>query len=345
MKTISKLPIFAATLAMAAAMTGCHNSDNEFPDFDYQTVYFANQTVGRTIELGRDTEIDLSADNSHCFKIMAVMGGAYSNNANRVINIAVDPTLCEDIRQVGGREIKVLPSNYYELESNTIVIPSGMMKGAVNVHLTDAFFADPEALDFNYVLPVLMTGKENVDSILEGKAAVENPKRTHAADWTIQPQDYVLYFVRYVNPWHGSYLRRGTDKLTVGGTTTEIVRAADDVIRDEQVSLTTAAYKECEVTLSTRTDADHVYSYTLLLTFDDNNKCTVSSATEGVTASGSGEFVIDGAKGAINGENRDMITLSYTVQGQGWSLQTEDSMVLRTRGIQASYPSIEVKPL
>lgn len=47
------------TLALAASMavTSCHNGDNEFPDFDYQAVYFANQRVGRAIELGRDSEI------------------------------------------------------------------------------------------------------------------------------------------------------------------------------------------------------------------------------------------------------------------------------------------------
>lgn len=32
--------------------TSCESSDNEFPDFDYQTVYFANQYGLRTIELG-----------------------------------------------------------------------------------------------------------------------------------------------------------------------------------------------------------------------------------------------------------------------------------------------------
>ena len=70
MKTIKIL-----TLALAATMaaTSCHNGDNEFPDFDYQAVYFANQRVGRTIELGRDSEIDLSLDNQHMMNVQAVI--------------------------------------------------------------------------------------------------------------------------------------------------------------------------------------------------------------------------------------------------------------------------------
>ena len=37
--------------SLLLSFTACESSDNEFSDFDYQTVYFANQYGLRTIEL------------------------------------------------------------------------------------------------------------------------------------------------------------------------------------------------------------------------------------------------------------------------------------------------------
>ena len=39
------LNILTLALATSAVITSCHNGDNEFPDFEYQSVYFANQSV------------------------------------------------------------------------------------------------------------------------------------------------------------------------------------------------------------------------------------------------------------------------------------------------------------
>lgn len=334
-------------MVASLASTSCHNSDNEFPDFDYQGVYFANQSVGRTVELGRDSEIDLTLDNQHMVRIQAVMGGAYKNTQNRVINISVDPSLCDGLylsSDFGGRKVQPMPSNYYEIEAGAITIPSGSMDGGVHVKLTDAFFNDPLALDFNYVLPVVMESAIGVDTILQGKPAVENPNRVKASDWSVQPKDYVLYFMRYVNPWHGTYLRNGKDLLTVNGATTEIVRRASDVLKDEQVDVVTSGYKACTIALSTRTDADHVYNYTLKLDFADDGTCTVSSTDPSLTISGTGRFVVDGEKKVINNEDRDALYLQYTVNSAaGWSLSTDDTLVLRNRGVTVVYPTVEVK--
>lgn len=343
MKTIKIL-----TLALAATMaaTSCHNGDNEFPDFDYQAVYFAHQRVGRTIELGRDSEIDLSLDNQHLMNVQAVMGGAYGNSQNRIINLSVDESLCDNLylsSDFGGRKVIPLPESHYTLESRTITIPSGSMKGGVNVKLTDAFFNDPKALDFNYVLPLVMESAIGVDSILQGKPAVDNPNRVKASDWSIAPMDYTLYFVRYVNQWHANYLRSGKDILTVNGANTEIIRKASDVTKDEKVSVVTSGYKECTLKLSTKTDGDHTYSYTLRLTFAEDGACSISSADPAITVTGSGRFVVDGEKNVINNEDRDALYLEYTVTTPGWSLKTNDTLVLRNRGVQAVYPTIEVK--
>ena len=346
MKTIK---IMAIAAMVPALLSSCHNADNEFPDFDYQTVYFANQSVGRTVELGRDREVDLTLDNQHYVWVKAVMGGVYKNTSTRTIHFDVAPELCENAyfgSAAGGAKIEVLPENYYTLESNVITIGSGNIDGGVLVHLEDAFFNDPKAIGYNYVLPLVMTHAEGVDSILQGRPAVENPDRMNASHWSIAPKDYILYCVKFVNEWHGTYLRRGTDKLTLAdGTTTEIVRKADYIERDEEVNLSTSAYRSCDITLSTQTDADHRYTYTLRLNFNaEDGTCTISSPDSGMTVTGTGRFVPDGEKNAISGTDRDVLYLDYTVTApSGWSLKVDDTLVMRNRNVQAEYPEVVIK--
>jgi len=69
----------------------------------------------------------------------------------------------------------------------------------VEVQLTDDFFADEKSISENYVIPLLMTNVQGADSILQGKPVVENPVLTNAGDWSILPQNFVLYAVKYVN--------------------------------------------------------------------------------------------------------------------------------------------------
>ena len=40
--------------ALTLALTACENGDQEFPDYDYRTVYFAYQYPVRTLVLGED---------------------------------------------------------------------------------------------------------------------------------------------------------------------------------------------------------------------------------------------------------------------------------------------------
>ena len=79
-------------LVSCLTMTSCSSGDPEFPDFDYQTVYFASNVMMRTVELGKDMEVDLTMDNEHKVRITATMGGSYGNKRDITVNIAVDPT-------------------------------------------------------------------------------------------------------------------------------------------------------------------------------------------------------------------------------------------------------------
>ena len=51
----------------------------------------------------------------------------------------------------------------------------------------------------------------------------------------------------------------------------------------------------------------------LLLTFDGSGNCTITSDTEGVTATGSGKYVVDGDKKSWGNEDRDALYLDYTL--------------------------------
>ncbi len=345
MKTIR---IFTLAALMGSMMVSCSNSDNDFPDFEYQTVYFAKSSIGRTIELGRDKDIDLTLDNEHIFTIKAVRGGAYGNSANRIIHYKVDPTLIENVYYTedwGGQLLEVLPDDYYELLDDNIVIPAGRIDGGVKVRLTDKFFEDPKAIDFNYVLPLVMTSVEGTDSILQGKKIVENPNRFIDSDWAIAPKDYVVYSVRFVNEWNGTYLRRGVDNITAAdGTSARIVRHAQYIERDEEVTASTSAYRSCDLPLTTQTDADHTYAYTLRLNFSNDGTCTIASADENMTATGSGKFLLDSEKKAISGVDRDGLYLEYTVSHpDGWSVAVNDTLVMRNRNVSAAYPALELK--
>lgn len=328
-------------------MTSCSNSDNEFPDFEYQTVYFAQPTIGRTIELGTALDVDLTLDNAHKFYIKATRGGAYTNKADRIIHFRVADDICENAwftEDWGGRKVEILPAEYYEFESSNILIPSGRIDGGVYVKLNDNFFNDPKALDFTYVLPLVMTGCEGNDSILSGKKNVENPNRLIASDWSIAPKDYVLYCLRFVNEWNGIYLRRGIDVINDGGNRTEVKRHKDYIERDEPVTVTTSGYRRCEMNVTTQTDADHTYTFPVELNFSEDGTCTVSSNNPDLTVSGSGKFLEKSEKKAISGVDRDGLYLDYTVtHSSGWSIATTDTLVMRDRNVHAQYPAVEIK--
>jgi hypothetical protein len=71
----------------------------------------------------------------------------------------------------------------------------------------------------------------------------------------------------------------------------------------------------------------------LLLTFDDAGKCTVSSGTSNVTATGSGSFVKDGEKNSWGSKDRDAIYLNYQVNMTGMQVASTDTLVLRDRAV------------
>ena len=352
--------IYGAVLGvLTLSFASCYNSENEFPDFDGgTTAYFAYQYPVRTLILGNDI-YDNSIDNEHKCRIWATMGGAY-HGRDAVASIVVDESLCDNLYFVdaGGNPstlVTPMPSDYYELLSNNIPY-KGDSRGYVEVKFTDKFFQDPKALENTYVIPLVMTSVKGIDRILTGTPREGlTPSRTNVEDWDVLAKDYVLYCVKYMNPWQGKYIRRGVDLVTEGGTTTEIVRkdfslVNSDVDRytenpinqnDEVCGIITKNMTQAIFPVSFKTSGASILC-NLILTFN-GNQCTISTDDENVTATGSGEFIAKGSgkpeykdyqwQGEGKADERDILRLSYNVNFESSNIQvsTNDTLVVQTR--------------
>ena len=336
--------IFLALL-VAALFSACHNDEISYPDFDYTTVYFASQYPLRTVELGKDLEVDNTIDNEHKIKILATTGGEYSNTETRTIDFVVDDSLCNDVTFEDGAELKAMPSSYYELAANQITIKAGTTLGGVEVKLNDAFFADPASYDKKYVIPLLITNVNNADSILSGKTSVDSPNRLKTDDWVVAPKDYVLYAVKYVNPYHAHYYRRGVDVVS-GAVDTTIVRHKEYVEYNEEVAVATRSLKGCVLPLTFNDpNSSDAINVELILTFDAANNCTITSNAASYSITGSGKFVTDGEKNSMGGRDRDGLYLDYsvTLTDLGYTYATKDTLVCRNRGVKPEYYSVKVQ--
>lgn len=335
MTDMRKILSLLAVGVAAMAMVSCENQDTDFPDFDYQTGYFAYQTPIRTLVLGTDEVNNNTTDNEHKVWIYAVAGGT-RNGIKASLGFDVDPSLCDHLFFDDGRPVEPMPSNYYTINGNAI--PINGLNGYVEVQLSDEFFQDPKAITNTYVIPLRLNNNySGVDSILRGDPLVENPWRLQSSDWSVAPKDYVLYLVKFISPWSGNYLRRGVDVITEGGQKTTNVRHEEYLEYDEIYNLATTAININ--TVSCRFDDN----CNLLLTFsEDGSECTFATDNpDDYTVSGTGKYVYkeDNPRPDFWGEKpRDVIYLDYkvTVKTTGKTVETKDTLVARDRAISGA---------
>ena len=353
--------IFGLVLgAVSLTCTSCYNADREFPDYEEgTTAYFAYQYPVRTLVLGNDI-YDNSLDNDHKCRIWATMGGAYGGR-DAYVDIVVEEKLCNNLyfTDDGGNAaapVMPLPSSHYRLMSN--VIPyNGEPRGYVEVEFTEDFFKDEKCVENSYVIPLRMNGVRGIDHILTGKPREGlDPSPTNTEDWEVLAKDYVLYCVKYMNPWQAKYIRRGVDRVTEKGTTTTVVRKDMSLVNsdlehyhenpvnqnDEVCGISTKNMTQAIFPVSFKTSGASI-SCNLILTFN-GDKCTISTDDENVTATGSGEFIEKGTErpeykdyqwGSNNGEpvQRDILRLAYDVNFSNSDIQvsTADTLVVQTR--------------
>ena len=360
MMKLKKYVYGVALGAFSLTFAACYNADKEFPDYEGgTTAYFAYQYPVRTLILGNDI-YENTLDNAHKCQIWSTMGGAYGGR-DATVDVVVDESLCNNLyfTDEGGNAaapVLPMPTSYYQLLSNAIPY-NGQPRGYVEVQFTDAFFNDPQAIANTYVIPLRMTKVTGIDSILVGKPREGlTPARTNSGDWEILPKDYVLYLVKYMNPWQGKYIRRGVDNVTEKGNTTTIVRKDFSLMNTDLEHYTENPVNQndeiCGITTKNMTQANFPVSFktsgasitcNLILTFN-GNQCTISTDDENVTATGSGEFIEKGTEraeykdyqwGSLNGQpvQRDSLRLAYDVDFTKNNIQvsTTDTLVVQTR--------------
>jgi hypothetical protein len=346
--------------AFSLTFASCYNADREFPDYEGgTTAYFAYQFPVRTLILGNDI-YDNTLDNEHKCRIWATMGGAYGGR-NASVDIRVDESLCDNLYFLDANgnvaePVRPLPTDCYKLLASKIDY-NGDQRGYVEVQFTDEFFKKEHAIDNYYVIPLVMSNPQGIDHILTGTPFEgANPSRTNTVEWSILAKDYVLYCVKYKNPWDAKYIRRGVDNVSENGTTTQVVRKDFSLVNtdvdhytenpvnanDEVCSITTKNMTQAIFPVSFKTSGASI-NCNLLLTFS-GNQCTVSTDDENVTVTGSGEFIAKGTEmaqykdyqwGSMNGKpvQRDILRLAYNVEFNDKNIQvsTTDTLVVQTR--------------
>lgn len=295
------IKMVAALLALMASFTACENGDQAFDDYEGgTTAYFAYQSPVRTIVLG-DDEYDTTLDKAHKLKILATFGGSY-NGRNATVNVAVDNSLCDNLTFADGTPVKAMPKEYYQL-STTAFNFNGGMQGGTEVQLTDDFFKDPDAVKNTYVIPLVMQNQTGFDRIATGTLKEgKTGSRTNASIWETAPRDYVMYCVKYQNKYSGWW-------LTNHNTSTENIEKAS------QVQITTRTLNSSVYTVEFQ-EGSKILKADLLLTFDDKENCTITSLTDGVTATGSGSWADNGIH-SWNNKDRDLMELNAEITFAG----------------------------
>ena len=322
------------SLTLAVSFYSCENQNVDFPDYNYTAGYFPYQFPVRTLVLG-DYIYPNENDNNHKFLIYAAIGGVYENKAERILDIELAPELCNNVKfSAAGDPIQILPSEYYSLSSSSkLIIPEGQVNGYIEVQLTDAFFDDPLAIKLGYVVPIRITGAQNLDTILRGKTIKANPDPRITTDWTIVPKDYTMFAVKYINEYHGKYLHRGT----------AVTRDASSAVLDRQVyhnkyaekneiwSLVTTGKNSVTVSGNIRSSVI-IGTLSMDLTFAGDNNCTiVQSATSPYTITGTGRFA--NGEEEWGGKKRDAIFISYQLTDGTNTYSATDTLAMRDRAV------------
>ncbi|MDR1667807.1 MAG: DUF5627 domain-containing protein [Bacteroidales bacterium] len=337
-----------------AVASSCHNADIVFDDYERQTIYFPIQYPVRTLSLGNDL-VDNSLDKNHKFNIGVNVGGYYNRNQQDWhVDFVVDNGLVPDLHLLNnkGLTLKPLPTAYYTLRPEaTAVIPEGSFTGLIEVQLSDDFFNDPRALTGEYVIPLRLTSSPDTENILHGTPASDapSPPDIHLpAHWEVQPMDYTLFGIKYVNPYHGQWLRRGQmlTRNQAGAIVDTVIYHARYVEYNETVTLTSTSLHSVTSSMSVGTD-----NLILNLAVASDGAIAVATADNSPVkvSFGSGRYKENGDTWGGTPEQptpRDAIYLNYfynkTVNNQLYVCEVLDTLVFRDRGIryEAENPTV-----
>jgi hypothetical protein len=323
-------------LLIAILLLGCENQEKIFPDYDYTAVYFPIQFPVRTLSLG-DDRVDNSLDRELKFHIGAVIGGMYNNKWDWDVDFILDESLAENLFTSTGQEVKVLPSHFYSMNpSNRVIIPKSHFNGLIQIQLNEEFLEDPLAISNHYVIPLRIVSS-TADSILTGLPAISNPDKRVAAHWdaTAPPRDFTLFMIKYINPYHGNYLRRGTTyRLNENGQPLDTTIYRNQYVeRDQIVSLITTGPNTVKANF---TGVDFGPGHSIKLTVESSGNVLIDSVQgerSAAYAVGSSNYIKKGE--SWGGFDQDVIYLNYRYFDRNKiHYETFDTIVFRDRGLK-----------
>jgi len=197
----------------------------------------------------------------------------------------------------------------------------------------------------NYALPLVITQAENVDTVLSGVPLVGTPSRIRGSDWSIAPKDYTLYGIKFINKYHGYYLRRGVDEMTNDtGVVVRSVYRNEYVERDELVLVTTTGNNSVELSnIVRRGDLSSPGKINIGLSFNGSGSCSVRSyGADGYDVSGTGTFVENGDGWGGNEHDAIFLNYSYTDTVNNETHNVTDTLVIRDRNVVFEEFSLEL---
>lgn len=319
-------------LSFMVLLFSCTNQEIEFEDFAYQSVYFPFQYPLRSLMLGDEVIGDNSIDLEHAFSIGVSVGGMYKNTKDRIVTVQFAPELASNIKDAAGNELELLPSSYYNATFDKITIPAGSFSGKMRVNLTDAFFQDPLTTGLRYVIPVKITGAGS-DTVLNGRPVsfVSSPDPRIPDHWLVQPKNYVLFGIKYINATHGVYLLRGK-RTNVANPQEVVTYSARFIDNNDMTKLTTLSLTENFMATVGGTNKEATNAkYSMKLSFNTANKSVAVSQRSQTTvpATGTGKFYSknDPEAEGYNGKKHRTIYLDYTYEDGGKTFRVNDSLV------------------
>lgn len=346
--------VFIYIILIIGMISACENQPLEkFSDFDFQSVYFPVQLPLRTLSLGED-RIDNTLDKEFKFDIAVSIGGMYENTKDWTVDYIVDTSLTTKVYRTATPNLKIvpLPAAYYTLSPvGTAVIPKGSFNGMIRVALTDAFFNDPIAITGQYVVPLKITGT-SADSILMGKPAITGADPRINSNWESDrsPKYWVMYGIKYVNAYHGTYLHRGRDIRIITATGVPFDTAVfhnRDVEKDLLIKLQTIGRKKAITNGLGKTIAS-THSMTLEFANDKGTSGTITitpSVGTSFTVTGTGQYnEIASSIEQWTGLTWQSMYLNYTYVEGIYTHQVKDTLVFRDRGIKYEENSIKIVP-
>lgn len=338
-------------ISISIFIVSCTNSEIEYSDYTYQTVYFPVQYPVRTLVLG-ESRYDNAIDLEHAFTIAVNVGGIYNNTKDRIVYVKYAPELVNaavlTTTATPADIIEVLPPSYYTPDLSKIdkiVIPAGSFDGRIKIQLNDNFFKDSKSVNVKYVVPLVILPATE-DSVLSGRpvAGLTNPNRLITSNWVsgFAPMDYTLYGIKYANKYHGNYFHYGIDslfnaaKVLVGSPKRYSTKFVEDNIITK---VTTASLTESTINRLGGTNVGDKYK--ILLKINDDKTVSLSSVAGGVVVSGKGVFKEPKDGIVWGGKGNSTIILNYSYIDTDGTHRCKDTLVYRTNAI--TYEDFKIK--